>query len=464
MPKPQIPIRWKNESQDDDERARRHGTTADPKIGHQRAVLEPLSWVRGDSPPGRDFGLRQSGGFYGQPLVVPTSRRSSPSRVRIREPREGTRIRTTAEEAPIPEEFIETRYPSHNVRYAPPPDRPRRRATAARPSAYFDDHPERIRERDILECVRAQENPHDRVVPPPLIRRSRAWMGRDTLDAIDGLDIPMDEDTTEEIENHVKRKVEHEFKRRIAAVKKGEEEDRMKLETLRLEVEETIRQKIGEAQQAAEEAKGKVADERARIEREVRGEIEAESRAATEAKAVEARRNDDFMKLTQEKLQQSIDEIVAMTRERLLKEVGPGKQTGSYAELNQFRDEIRAEIRAEILAEIRNEIRAEIRAEIWAVLKAEEALKGKTGRRESAERLSQRFQPSPPLGHPDRPSYSPAPGVAPPPVGRRHRRPPLFEAESRVPPGAPDTRKRDTHDGNFRRQRNLQRPDLFRPR
>ncbi|RYP81454.1 hypothetical protein DL769_001967 [Monosporascus sp. CRB-8-3] len=413
--------RRRTEDWADDEPVYRRETTADRKIEFRHGVVhrpEPPPRGRGDSPGARVFKPQSRESFYGQPPVLANRRSLPPVQ---RESRNGPRVRTIVGAAPVSEASIEALYPKRIVRYPPPPDMLRYSAPTAYRSTNIDDRRERFRGReeyqprrptsygpmyglhedelDRLERLRPEEIRLKRRVTPPAVLRPRARTRRDMPDAIDELDILEDEDMVEEIEKRIRRKVEHDLERRMAATEREKE-------LLRREVEEATRRKIEEERRAAEEAKERATEERNRIEGEVRERIEAERRAAAEAREAEARRNEEFAKLAQTKLQQGVDEIVALTREKILQDLGAGKQmdTGKHTDRNQLRAGIQA-------AKAEKAGRRDARGR--------EVERREANRQEAAASSSQRLPP----GCSARLSDSPARTVTPPPARRRHRRP-----------------------------------------
>ena len=186
-----------------------------------------------------------------------------------------------------------------------------------------------------------------------------------------------------------------------------QERERIRLELMQ-EVEEATRRKIDEERRAAEEAERQAVEEKNRLKREVMEEIEAENRAKAEAAEAEARRDQEVARLVQTKLQQSMDEITALTREKILQDFAWGKQydVGRYGE----QDRMRAENRAQMETQEAERSEAGIRAAGWRELDRQEI-------------VGQSLSPSagPPTGQPTSPPDSSALSEAAPRVRCRRR-------------------------------------------
>ncbi|KAK3294155.1 uncharacterized protein B0H64DRAFT_462734 [Chaetomium fimeti] len=229
--------------------------------------------------------------------------------------------------------------------------------------------------------------------------------------------------------------------RRMPSVKR-EDKQQKGWKKLWREMEGLARVKIQEEQRVAAEARQRATDERIMIEREVKERIESENRVAAEAKEAEAGRHEEFMRLMQAKLQQSVDEMVTMTKDSVLQSL--------RAEVMQHRDAEKKVQRSQRQAEIGSEADAELETKVAS--RREDAEQGGIGRQKAAMKSSQdsdtvfpTAESAPSIQHSGS-HFSGATRYAP---GRpRHRRPTSSEPCGSCSPRAPPPVPKPPSDGN----------------
>lgn len=331
------------------------------------------------SPQRQDSWQSERRGFDHTP---PLASRRSVSITKAREIRDSNYSRGSR--ADVTSSFI-GRYPSKEHHY-PPPLSPllqggrhdgfySRRSTSVNNSR--EPYP---------QSVRIQEFP-------------RYYAREDDLDRLDTL---KNADIVKQIQDYIRQNVEEDFKLQMETARMKEEEDRAKLELLQRKIEESIKRKMDAERQAAEDAERRTIAERSRIEKEMKERIDAENTEAARTKETEMRRIEEFARLAQEKLKQSMDEIVALTRDKILEDLGrrlPDRGGLEFTEQVPWPVETVADMGPEGLGRREANHRPAEQAEA------------------TATPSSQRFADV--TRHP---SNATTPGMPPPPIGRQHHR------------------------------------------
>ncbi|KAF4340921.1 hypothetical protein FBEOM_5157 [Fusarium beomiforme] len=144
-----------------------------------------------------------------------------------------------------------------------------------------------------------------------------------------------------EAEAQIREEAEEAFYRRMEDMKLAQEEAKKEIETARIEAEKTARERMEterkvQEKRAEEHARAKAEAERAALER-LRAEQEAEEERSKRFKEAElaekeamAKQNADLERLAKSKMIQSMDEIVSLTKKRVLHDsVTDGESIGS---------------------------------------------------------------------------------------------------------------------------------------
>ncbi|KAL6892134.1 hypothetical protein GGI43DRAFT_414199 [Trichoderma evansii] len=129
-----------------------------------------------------------------------------------------------------------------------------------------------------------------------------------------------------QMEEQIRIEVEVEFQHQMELAKKAQEKAREEIEKIKTEAEIATREKILAERHAQAERERLETQQAIRFEREVRLKIERERVAEEAAKEARARQREEFEILMREKMLQSMEELTAMAKGKMILGIGAEKE------------------------------------------------------------------------------------------------------------------------------------------
>lgn len=131
-------------------------------------------------------------------------------------------------------------------------------------------------------------------------------------------------------ESQIRMEAEEAFHRRIEDMRLAQEEAKKELERARFEAEKAAQERLQAERKAGEDRSRRFKDFATNLEKEVRLKVEMEKMAEIAERDAKAKQNEDLERLAKSKLIQSMDEIVSLTKKRVLHDlVVDGDSMGS---------------------------------------------------------------------------------------------------------------------------------------